>query len=141
MGRLAAITGLFLLTLLNLAQAGDRQTAELAKYDALIKPEQRKHWAFQPVRKPAVPPVNNAAWVRNPIDAFVLAKLEARGWSPSAPAEPRAILRRLYLDLIGLPPTLAEQQAYLKEPSPAVLDRIADELLARKSYGERWARH
>ncbi len=121
---------------------------DLASYDALIKPSDRKHWAFQPVRKPAIPQVKNAGWVRHPIDAFVLAKLEAKGYSPSPPAEPRAILRRVYLDLVGVPPTLAEQEAFLKDYQGAdtprsrqALDRIIDDLLCRPSYGERWGRH
>ena len=99
------------------------------------------HWAFQPVRRPSVPAVRSKTWVRNPIDAFVLAKLEQRGWRPSDPAKPRALLRRLYLDLIGLPPTLKEQQALLKDPSPESFDRLVGDLLQRPGYGERWARH
>src|SRR5438874_4089371 len=86
----------------------------LAKYDAKIKPADRQHWSYLPVKKPAVPQVKNAAWVRNPIDAFVLAKLETKGWKPSPPAEPRAWLRRVYLDVTGLPPRIAEQDAFLK---------------------------
>ena len=70
---------------------------ELAKYEALIKPEHRKHWAFQPVKRPAVPSVKNHEWACNPIDAFVLARLEAQGWQPAPPADPRSLLRRLYL--------------------------------------------
>ena len=93
----------------------DRQT----EADASTKTDPRKHWAFQPVRKPAIPAVKDSAWVHNPVDAFILSKLEARGWHPSPPAQPRALLRRLYLDLIGLPPTLAEQEGFLKEPSAA----------------------
>jgi hypothetical protein len=115
--------------------------SDLARYDSKIKLRDRQHWAFRPVRRPAVPIVRNTAWVRNPIDAFVLARLEARGWKPSPPAEPRALLRRLYLDLIGLPPTPAEQEAFLKNSSQEALDRVAAELLARPAYGERWARH
>ncbi len=99
------------------------------------------HWAFQPVRRPGVPQVSDSEWVRNPIDAFVLAKLEQRGWRPSDPAKPRALLRRLYLDLIGLPPTLEEQGALLKDPSPENFDRLVDDLLRRPGYGEKWARH
>ena len=99
------------------------------------------HWAFQPVRRPSVPAVRSEAWVRNPIDAFVLANLEQRGWRPSDPAKPRALLRRLYLDLIGLPPTLEEQQALLKDPLPESFDQLVDDLLQRPGYGERWARH
>src|ERR1700687_2677321 len=70
---------------------------DLSSYDALIKPKDRNHWAFQPVRVPELPKVKNTAWVRNPIDQFVLAKLEAKGWKPARAAEERAFLRRLYL--------------------------------------------
>src|SRR5262249_44859990 len=84
---------------------------ELARYDARIKPAHRQHWCSQPVTQPAVPAVKDTAWVRNPLDAFILARLEAKGWKPSPPAEPRALLRRVFLDLIGLPPTPAEQEA------------------------------
>src|SRR5262249_10226548 len=115
---------------------------ELARYDAKIRPEDRRHWAFRPVQAPAVPTVKAAAWVRNPIDSFILAKLEAKGWKPNAPAEPRALLRRLHLDLPGLPPTLAEQEAFLADGgTPEALDRVADKLLASPHHGERWARH
>ncbi|HLN32974.1 MAG TPA: DUF1549 and DUF1553 domain-containing protein [Gemmataceae bacterium] len=129
------------LALAGLAPAGKGGPNDLASYDALIKPSDRKHWAFQPVRRPALPIVKNAAWMRNPIDAFILAKLEARNWRPAPAAQPRALLRRLFFDLSGLPPTLAEQEAFLKDPSPQALDQIATELLARPTYGERWARH
>jgi len=78
-------------------------------------------------------------WVRNPIDAFVLEKLQARGWKPASAAEPRALLRRMYMDLNGLPPSLAEQDAFLKDP--ARLEALVDELLSRPAYGERWGRH
>ncbi len=100
-----------------------------------------EHWSFQPVLRPAVPAVKNASWSRNPIDAFVLAKLEARGWSPAPAAAPRDLLRRLHLDLIGLPPTPAEQDAFAADPTPAALDRVIDDLLTRPAHGERWARH
>src|SRR5207245_856117 len=78
-------------------------------------------------------------WVGNPIDAFVLARLQARGWKPAAAAEPRALMRRLYFDLNGLPPTAAEQEAFLKDPSR--VEPLVDELLSRPAYGERWGRH
>jgi hypothetical protein len=122
-------------------RGADKTDDELARYDARIKPKDRQHWAFQQVRPVAVPAVKNTGWVRNPIDNFILAKLEAQGWKPSPAAEPRAMLRRMYLDVIGLPPTLAEQEELLKDPSPAGFDRLAYELLSRAAYGERWARH
>jgi hypothetical protein len=114
---------------------------DLATYDALIKPEQRKHWAFQPVRKPALPAVKNATWAQNPIDAFILAKLEAKGWNPAPPVGTRAFLRRIHADVIGLPPTPEEQEAFLRNDSPQAVEKLVDDLLARPSYGERWGRH
>jgi len=99
------------------------------------------HWAFKPIQKPEVPAVRKLNWVRNPIDSFVLAKLESKGWAPSPPAEPRALLRRVYLDIVGLPPSLAEQEAFLQASTPETLDRVVTDLLSRPAYGERWARH
>ncbi|MBM3734376.1 MAG: DUF1553 domain-containing protein [Acidobacteria bacterium] len=96
------------------------------------------HWSFQPVRKPEPPPVRRSGWVRNPIDAFVLAKLEARGWEPSPAGTPGQLLRRAHLDLTGLPPSLAEQDAFARDPD---LGRLVADLLGRASYGERWGRH
>ena len=99
------------------------------------------HWAFQPIRQPAIPEATDSEWVRNPIDSFVLARLREHGWEPGSPAEPHEILRRIYLGVIGIPPTLAEQEAFLADPSPEALDRVVDQLLARPGYGERWGRH
>ena len=99
------------------------------------------HWAFQPVTRPPVPEVKDAAWCRNPIDRFILAKLEARGWRPAAEASSAALLRRTHLDLTGLPPNLADQDAFRSDSSETALDAVIDKLLARPAYGERWARH
>jgi Protein of unknown function (DUF1553)/Protein of unknown function (DUF1549) len=133
-----ALSALLLLAPASLFAAGPN---DLASYDALIKPEQRKHWAFQPVRKPALPAIKNAAWAQNPIDAFILAKLEAKGWSPAPPVDARAFLRRIHADVIGLPPTPQEQERFVKDGSPQAVEKLIDDLLARPSYGERWGRH
>jgi hypothetical protein len=116
---------------------------DLATYDALITPEDRGHWAFQPVKNPRLPSVKNSAWARNPIDRFVLAKLEEQGLPAPTSAEPRALVRRLFLDLTGLPPTPDECAAFIAEyaRSPAAVEQLADDLLARPAHGERWARH
>ncbi|MBM3995828.1 MAG: DUF1553 domain-containing protein [Planctomycetes bacterium] len=119
----------------------DKDAKDLAKYDAKITPGDRRHWAFQSVKRPVVPKVKSADWVRNPIDAFVLAKLEQKGWKPADPVEPRVWLRRVYLDVTGLPPTLAEQDAFLMNPTHAAMDAVVKDLLSRPSYGERWGRH
>jgi mono/diheme cytochrome c family protein len=105
------------------------------------KADPRDHWAFQPVKRPALPPVRNRAWVRNPIDQFILARLEAKGIPAPPAADRRTLLRRAYLDLIGLPPTPEEQAAFLADRSSNAWDKVVDGLLARPEYGERWGRH
>ena len=96
------------------------------------------HWAFQIV-KPTIPPaVQDKSWIRNPIDRFILAKLETKNWKPAPQASPRILLRRVSLDLTGLPPTLKEQQDFSRSSD---LTTVIDDLLSRKTYGERWARH
>jgi hypothetical protein len=109
--------------------------------DSPPAPSPEQPWAFQPVRRPPVPAVRDRSWVRTPIDAFVLARLEPQGLRPAPPADRRTLLRRVYFDLIGLPPTPDEQQAFLQDASPAALARVVDDLLSRPQYGERWARH
>jgi hypothetical protein len=98
------------------------------------------HWAFQPPVRPVVPKVTLGG-NENPIDAFVLARLEKASLKPAAQADRRTLLRRVYLDLIGLLPTLEEQQAFLNDRSPDAYSKVVDSLLARPQYGERWARH
>jgi uncharacterized protein DUF1549/uncharacterized protein DUF1553/cytochrome c len=110
---------------------------------ATVSPEQqaKKHWAFQPVRKPAVPAVKNKAWVKTPIDAFVLAKLEKKGMAPSPPADRRTLIRRASFDLIGLPPTAEEVEEFVNDKSPDAWEKVIDRLLASPHYGERWGRY
>lgn len=100
-----------------------------------------KHWAFQPVQKPAIPTVKTRDWVRTSVDAFVLAKLEANGLKPSPEADRRTLLRRIYFDLIGLPPTPEQVENFEKNPDPKAFEKVVDDLLASPRYGERWARH
>jgi hypothetical protein len=114
---------------------------EISQGDAAGSQTSTVHWSFQPVQSPRVPGVKGSAWVRTPIDNFVLAKLEEKGWTPSPPAEPRSLLRRVYLDLTGLPPAPAEQESFVSHPTMEALDKIIDNLLSRSSYGERWGRH
>jgi hypothetical protein len=97
------------------------------------------HWAFTAPVRPASPAVKDAAWVRNPIDAFVLAKLEAEGLKPSAPADKAALARRVTLDLTGLPPTPQELDAFLADAAPDAYNKLVDRLLASPRYGERVA--
>jgi hypothetical protein len=136
-----AIFFLFLVFLGEILPLGAQENVDLAKFDGSIKSSDRDHWAYQPVRKPTLPRVQKSAWVQNPIDAFILAGLETAKMQPAPTASPSALLRRVHLDLTGLPPTLAEQEAFLGNPSSKALDKVLDDLLARPTYGERWARH
>ena len=101
----------------------------------------KTHWAYQPVKKPAVPEVKTKEWVATPVDAFILAKLEAQGMKPSSPAEKRTLIRRATFDLIGLPPTPEEVQVFLNDTSPKAFEKVVDRLLDSPHYGERWGRH
>jgi mono/diheme cytochrome c family protein len=98
------------------------------------------HWAFETPNKPVVPPTSNPGWVRNPDDAFILAELEKRQLSPSPEAEKTALIRRLTLDLTGLPPTPEEVDAFLADPSPNAYEKVVDRLLQSPRYGEHMAR-
>jgi len=98
------------------------------------------HWAFLPPRRPAIPETKNTAWVRSPIDAFVLARLEREGIQPSPEADSATSIRRLRLDLTGLPPTPAEVVEFLADKRPDAYQRLVDRLLASPHYGEKWAR-
>lgn len=112
-----------------------------APADVAVTDKDRQFWSFQPPRRPAVPKVQGAARVINPIDAFLLAKLEAKGLTYSPRADRITLLRRAYLDLIGIPPTPAEIDAYLQDQRPDAYERMVDQLLASPHYGERWGQH
>ena len=99
------------------------------------------HWAFQPVMSQTPPTVADAAWVRNPIDAFILHRLEQNGLRPAPPASKVALLRRAYYDLIGLPPKPEEVAAFLTDKSHQAFEQVVDRLLQSPQYGERWARY
>lgn len=106
-----------------------------------VNAETKKFWAFQPVKPRAVPKVKQTTWVRTPIDAFILAKLEENGLKPNPQADRATLLRRAYYDVLGLPPTPQEVQAFLADTSPNAWEKVVDRLLASPQYGERWARH
>ena len=99
------------------------------------------HWAFVAPRLPPLPEVNNRRWVRNPVDAFILARLEQGGIAPSPEADRRALIRRLSLDLVGLPPTPEQLREFLADRRPDAYERLVDSLLSSPHFGERWARH
>ena len=105
--------------------------------------DSRKHWAFQPVKDPPLPQLRNpgAGEVRNEIDRFVLAKLEEKGLTQAPRADRRTLIRRAYFDLLGLPPTADEVEAFEKDNSPQAFEKLVDRLLASPHYGERWARY
>lgn len=103
--------------------------------------EGRHHWAFQPLANPKTPVVKNTTWPKNDIDRFLLAKQEERQIKPGPHAAPAQLLRRIHLDLIGLPPSPEEVDAFEKDPSPSHYAHIVDRLLERPQYGERWGRH
>jgi hypothetical protein len=100
----------------------------------------KKHWAYVKPVRPEPPAVKDAAWVRNPIDNFILARLEKEGLKPSPEANKTTLLRRVYLDLTGLPPTPKQVDAFLSDQRADAYERVVDELLASPHYGEKWAR-
>ena len=107
----------------------------------VIRPDQRAFWSFQPVHKSPAPKVRDAAWPHNDIDRFILAKLEEKGLRPVRPADKRDLIRRATFDLIGLPPTPEEVEAFVSDKSPNAFAKVVDRLLASAHYGERWGRH
>jgi hypothetical protein len=98
-----------------------------------------EHWAYVGPKRPAVPQVGNSGWVRNPIDSFILARLEKEGLKPSPEADKLTLLRRVYLDLTGLPPAPSEMDAFLADKSPDAYEKVVEKLLASPRYGERMA--
>jgi hypothetical protein len=117
------------------------RAAEPGSGEGRVSEKQRPFWSFQPVKAESAPTVRNDDWVRSPIDSFVLAGLEAKGIAPAAPADKRTLLRRATFDLIGLPPSPEEIDAFLADESPDAFVRVVDRLLASPGYGERWGRH
>ena len=101
----------------------------------------RSSWAFSAPKEPAIPAVRDAGWCRSPVDRFILAKLEARALRPARPADKRVLIRRAYFDLIGLPPTPKQVEAFVQDDTLNAFEKVVDQLLARPEYGERWARH
>src|SRR5262249_37582618 len=98
-------------------------------------------WSFQPIRQPPLPEVKYAQWLRAPIDRFILAELEKQNLQPAAAADKRTLIRRATFDLIGLPPTPEEIDAYLSDQSTEAFAKVVDRLLASPHYGQRWGRH
>jgi hypothetical protein len=154
LGLLAALLGAGSLAVIDRSPSmpGDAvaDEAERAKLEGIIleskqtrfrKRPQVDHWAYHKPTRPCYPMVRNVEWARNGIDTFILARLEAQGLQPSPPASPEHLIRRVYLDLIGLPPTPAQVDAFLSDHSPGAYERVVEELLHSPRYGERWASH
>jgi hypothetical protein len=100
-----------------------------------------QYWSFRPIKKVTPPAVKRKEWVRNPVDAFILAKLESKGLTPAPPTDKYTLLRRVTFDLTGLPPTPKEIQDFIADTSPRAYEKVVERLLANPHYGERWARH
>ena len=124
----------------NSAPLSEADTATLKAWIAQGASYER-HWAFQPVASPQPPEVRDRAWPSRPMDRFILAKLEAVGLEPAKRADRHTLIRRAYLDLIGLPPTPEEVTAFVRDTSPHAWPRVVERLLALPAYGERWGRH
>ena len=112
-----------------------------AKKDAIDIEAGRKHWAYQPLRAPAIPAVKDAVWPANDIDRFILARLEAEGLQPGPDAKKIVLVRRLYFDLIGLPPAPEQIVQFVNDKSPGAYENLVDRLMKSPRFGERWGRH
>jgi hypothetical protein len=114
---------------------------ELRKNHGVITDEDRQWWAFQPIGRPAPPPVANDVWSRGPVDAFLRFTMQAEGVTPAPEADRQTLMRRLTWDLVGLPPPADEVEAFIADDRPDAYERLADRLLTSPRHGERWARH
>src|SRR5438105_9797864 len=118
-----------------------RQANSVASTYGVDLAEGRKFWSFQPVKEPPPPEIKNKTWPRSSIDHFILARLEESRLSPAKDASKQVLIRRATFDLIGLPPTPEETEAFLKDKSPDAFAKVIERLLASPHYGERWGRH
>jgi hypothetical protein len=122
----------------------DRIGGDIAKAPpkgGVVTEEAKKYWVYQPLKRPTVPEVKNKAWVKSPIDAFVLAKLETKGLKPVKPADKATLIRRATYDLTGLPPTPEDVDAFVNSTDPGAYAKLIDKLLDSPQYGEKWGRH
>lgn len=114
---------------------------EGSAHDGQNEDNWKTHWAFQPIADPVPPGVSLANWCKSPIDQFIVAKLEDQNLAPSSPADRRTIIRRVYFDLIGLPPTFEEVERFVQSTDSQAYEKLVDRLLQSPHYGERWGRH
>ena len=126
---------------IGLVRAWIDQGADWPESASAAAVDKTKHWAFQPPVRPSLPATGGANWVRNPIDRFVLARLEKEKLVPASEADRVTLIRRLSLDLLGLPPAPAEVEAFVSDSSPDAYEKLVERLLASPHYGERWGRH
>jgi hypothetical protein len=124
-----------------LAPADPAKLPKVARRSVDAANDKADHWAFQPAIRPPVPEVKDKRWPRNELDRFILARLEKEGLAPSPEADRRTLLRRLYFDLHGLPPTPEDVKQFLADTAPKAYENLVDRLLASPRYGERWGRH
>jgi hypothetical protein len=127
--------------LTNRAGAKVPATSTAAAPSVSVSAQDRSFWSFQPVANPIPPAVKDTAWQRSPIDRFILAKLEENSLAPVPPADRSTLIRRAFFDLIGLPPTAEEVQAFVHDERPDAFTKVVDDLLASPHYGERWGRY
>jgi len=122
--------------------AGDASKTAAPKREGMeITAEDRAYWAYVPVRRPPPPAVRRREWVKNPVDAFLLSRLEEKGLPPAPPASRLALIRRATYDLTGLPPAPEEAEAFAADPAPDAYEKLLERLLASPRYGEKWGRH
>ncbi|HAT18940.1 MAG TPA: hypothetical protein DCS85_02175, partial [Verrucomicrobiales bacterium] len=128
-----------LLTLPLLALFATFSSAEeiITKVNATTK----SFWSYKPLRRPSVPKIGNPAWSANPIDAFIYSRLKKNSLQPAPRADKRALARRAFFDLLGLPPTREQLSSFISDDSPGAWEKLIDSLLESKHYGERWARY
>ena len=125
----------------------ENEIAVIEKWISELKPDQTKqsrsnpYWAFVKPERPVPPPVQSTGWVQNPVDRFILSKLEQKGLKPAPEAGRAALIRRVYYDLAGLPPSPEEVKAFVEDASPRAYGELVDRLLKSPRYGERWGRH
>lgn len=125
----------------GVAAAAAESSLEAVPPERPLTAADRGHWSFQPLVRPEVPEVRNSAWPVNPVDCFILARLEPEGLLPTPEADRLTLLRRVTFDLTGLPPPPAEIAAFIADDAPDAYERLVDRLLASPAYGERWAQH
>jgi hypothetical protein len=116
-------------------------TPDVGRKEMVVTDEDRQHWSYRPVGRVDPLGVGDGAWCRTPIDRFILAALEAQGLRPNAQADRRTLIRRVYFDVIGLPPSPEEVRAFVADPADDAYEKLVDRLLASRHYGERWGRH